>query len=43
MRGDVGQQLGPGGRADLVGNHLEHLAFGRQLEHGAGDMPPRAA
>ena len=34
----VGQQVGAGGRADLVGDHLELLALLGQPQHGLGEV-----
>ena len=38
LGGHVGQQLGAGGRADLVVDHGERLALGGQAQHGAGEV-----
>ena len=38
MGGDVGQQVGSGGRADLVGYHGQAFAFLGQAQHGLGEV-----
>ena len=38
MGGDVGQQIGTGGRADLVVDHGQAITLGSQPQHGAGKV-----
>ncbi len=40
QRGDVGQELGAGGGAELVGDHPQAVALRGEFEHGLGEVAP---